>query len=154
MMYVTCKVLQWGGIELHVHASRQSDRLTAYAARPRIWGLCIAILLNLQASIHSQKHELNFTNMSHRTSETFKQVCVQLPTYPESAALPTFAAAASAAVAPAVQQSIDISCSPGPQQQTRRTLLHAGQTDGRRDGWTAFHRPSFSYYAESANSGT
>ena len=28
----------------------------------------------------------------------------------------------SAAVAPAVQQSIDISCSPGPQQQTRRTL--------------------------------
>jgi len=92
--------------------------------------------------------------MSHRTSETFKQVCVQLPTYPESAALPTFAAAASAAVAPAVQQSIDISCSPGPQQQTRRTLLHAGQTDGRRDGWTAFHRPSFSYYADSANSGT
>jgi len=28
-----------------------------------------------------------------------------------------------AAAAPAVQQSSDISCPPGPQQQTRRTLL-------------------------------
>ena len=32
--------------------------------------------------------------MSHRTSKTFKQVCVLLRTYAESAALPTFAAAA------------------------------------------------------------
>jgi len=39
-----------------------------------------------------------------------------------------------AAVAPAVQQSIDISHQPGRQQQTRRTLLlqrAMGQTDGR-----------------------
>jgi len=38
-----------------------------------------------------------------------------------------------AAAAPAVQQSIDISYPPGPQQQTRRTLLSGWiiQTDGR-----------------------
>jgi len=35
-----------------------------------------------------------------------------------------------------VQQSIDNSCSPGPQQQTRRTLLQRSidETDGRTDG--------------------
>jgi len=47
-------------------------------------------------------------------------------------ALPAFAAARRAAAAPAVQQSIDISYPPGPQQQTRRTLLHqVNRTDGR-----------------------
>ena len=37
--------------------------------------------------------------------------------------------------APAVQQSIDISCSPGPQQQTRRTLLQRSidRADRRTD---------------------
>jgi len=40
-----------------------------------------------------------------------------------------------AAVATAVQQSIDISTPPSPQQQTRRTLLQrANRTDRRRDG--------------------
>jgi len=42
-----------------------------------------------------------------------KQVCVQLPAYAENVALPAFSAArraaARAAAAPAVQQSIDIS---------------------------------------------
>jgi len=52
-------------------------------------------------------------------------------------ALPAFAAAAHLAAAPAVQQSIDITYTPGPQQQTRRTLLQWAngtdrQTDGRR----------------------
>jgi len=46
-----------------------------------------------------------------------------------------------AAAAPAVQQSIDISRPPGPQQQTRRTLLQrANGTDGRTDT-VPLHRP-------------
>jgi len=54
-------------------------------------------------------------------------------------ALPAFAAArraaAHAAAAPAVQQSIDISYLLGPQQQTRRTLLQrANETDRQTDG--------------------
>jgi len=43
-------------------------------------------------------------------------------------------------MAPVVQQSIDISYPPDPQQQTRRTLLqraNGGQTDGRTDGHRA-----------------
>jgi len=58
-----------------------------------------------------------------------KQVCVQRRQSAESVALPAFAAAP-----PAVQQSIDIPCAPGPQQQTRRTTCRSrrmGQTDGR-----------------------
>jgi len=44
-----------------------------------------------------------------------------------------------AAVAPAVQQSTDISYRPGPQQQTRRTLLQrANGTDRQADGWTSY----------------
>jgi len=40
-----------------------------------------------------------------------------------------------AAAAPAMQQSIDISCPPCPQQQTRRTLLQrANGTDRQTDG--------------------
>jgi len=40
-----------------------------------------------------------------------------------------------AAATPAVQQSIDISYPPGPQQQTRRTLLQrANGTDRQTDG--------------------
>jgi len=59
-------------------------------------------------------------------------------------ALPAFAAARRAA-APAVQQSIDTSRRPGPQQQTRRTLLHqANGTDGRTDT-VPFHRPCSAY---------
>jgi len=48
--------------------------------------------------------------------------------------LPAFAAAA-----PAVQQSIDISFPPGPQQQTRRTLLQLAngrEKEGQTDRWT------------------
>jgi len=44
-----------------------------------------------------------------------------------------------AAAAPAVQQSIDISQPPGPQQQTRRTLMQrANGTDRRTDGRTPY----------------
>jgi len=58
--------------------------------------------------------------------------------------LPAFAAerrrllhsAAAAAGRPAVQQSIDISCAPGAQQQTHRTplLRSTDGTDRRTDG--------------------
>ena len=51
-------------------------------------------------------------------------------------ALPTFAAARRAAATPAVQQSVDISYTPGPQQQTRRTLLRRVNGTDRRDGLT------------------
>jgi len=48
-----------------------------------------------------------------------------------------------AAAAPAVQQSVDISYPPGPQQQTRRTLLQrtngTGRQTVRRDEHLAFH---------------
>jgi len=59
-------------------------------------------------------------------------------------ALPAFAAARRAAApyrctAPAVRQSIDIVYPPGPQQQTRRTLLQrrANEWDRQTDGHLA-----------------
>jgi len=42
------------------------------------------------------------------------------------------------AAAPAVQQSIDISYPPGPQQQTRRTLLQRANGTDRADGRTLY----------------
>jgi len=66
-----------------------------------------------------------------------------------------------AAVAPAVQQPIDIFYPPSPQQQTRRTLLQRAnetdrRTDRRRDrraDTVPFHRPcsAIAYYAGSAS---
>jgi len=56
-----------------------------------------------------------------------------------------------AAAAPAMQQSIDITYPPGPQQQTLRTLLQrANGTDKRTDS-VPFHKPCSAYYAGSAN---
>jgi len=61
----------------------------------------------------------------HRVKK-LKQV-FQLPTSAVNVALPAFAGArrvaSRTAAAHAVQQSIDISYPPGPQQQIRRTLL-------------------------------
>jgi len=59
---------------------------------------------------------------------------VQLPTYTENVALPTYAAVHNATV-PVVQQSIDISCPLGPQQQTHCMLL---QEANGSDGWTLY----------------
>jgi len=64
-------------------------------------------------------------------------LCLQLPTPADNVALPAFAAARRAAAAPGVQQSIDISYPPGPQQQTRSNKVRRPdgtdrQTDGRR----------------------
>jgi len=54
-----------------------------------------------------------------------------------------------------LQQSIDISCLPSAQQQTRRTLLQlANGTDRRADRRTdivPFRRPCYAYYAISDN---
>jgi len=59
------------------------------------------------------------------------QVCVQLPTYADYVALPAFALRTPILLR-AEQQSIDISCAPGPQQQICR------QTDRQTDGRTPF----------------
>ena len=82
------------------------------------------------------------------------QVRVQLPTSADNVTLPTFAAvqhgAAAADRQPAGRAAIDRFWPPGPQQQTRRTLMLTGQadkqtdtvrqTDGRTDA-RQFHRP-------------
>jgi len=49
---------------------------------------------------------------------------------------------------------IDISCTPGPQQQTRRTLLQRSKAGTDRQTDTVpFHRPCSAYYAGNANKG-
>jgi len=55
--------------------------------------------------------------------------------------------------APAVQESIDISCPPGPQQQTRRTLLQRsiGGTDKRTDRRTPYRYIDLVAYANSVS---
>jgi len=59
---------------------------------------------------------------------------------------------AVAVATPAVQQSIDISCPPGPQQQTRRTLLQrANGTDRGRTDAVPLYRPCSAYCTGSAN---
>jgi len=65
-----------------------------------------------------------------------------MTTYADNVALPALAAVRRAAATTAVQQSIDISYPPSPQQQTHRTLLQRTngtdrQTDGRTDGHRA-----------------
>jgi len=53
--------------------------------------------------------------------------------------------------APVVQQSIDISCPPGAQQQTRRTLLQRSIAGTDRETDTVpLHRHA-AYYASSVN---
>jgi len=88
-----------------------------------------------------------------------KQVSVQLPTSADNVALPAFAAARRAAARllltagpPAVQQSIHVSCQPGPQQQTGITGVRwIGQTYKRTDRQT--DRRTDRYNASSANKG-
>ena len=72
--------------------------------------------------------------------------CVQLPTHADNVALPVFVRRT-----PLLQQSIDISFPPGPQQQTRRTLLQWANGTDRRTDTVPFHRPCSAYYAGSAN---
>jgi len=83
---------------------------------------------------------------SHTRARMTNKFCVQLPTYADNVVLPAFAAVRRAAARllltagpPAVQQSIDISWPPGPQQQTsssgmRRPDETDGQTHRRTDG--------------------
>jgi len=71
---------------------------------------------------------------------TCKHVRVQLRTSGINVALPAFAAARRAASAPAVQQSIDISYPPGPQQQHYRTLLQQANGTDRQTDTVPLHR--------------
>ena len=70
----------------------------------------------------------------HVVTEKSKQVCVQLPTYADNVALPAFASRP-----PLLQQSIEISCPPGLQQQTCSSVFVAvgpcwdRQTDRHRN---------------------
>ena len=56
-----------------------------------------------------------------------------------------------AAAAPAVRQLIDISYRPGPQQQTRRTLLQRANGADRRTDTVPSHRSCPAYHTGSAN---
>ena len=69
------------------------------------------------------------------------QVSVQLPTYADNVALPAFARRTLL-----LQQSIDISCPPGPQQQTCSIdFIAAGpHWDKRSDGQTDGRKPTVS----------
>ena len=66
---------------------------------------------------------------------TVRNNSVQLPTSADNVTLLAFAAVRRAAAT-----SIDISCPPGPQQQTRRTLVQRSidGTDRRTDGRTLY----------------
>jgi len=66
---------------------------------------------------------------------TVRNKFVQLPTSADNVTLFAFAAVRRAAAT-----SIDISCPPGPQQQTRRTLVQRSidGTDRRTDGRTLY----------------
>jgi len=70
-------------------------------------------------------------------------------------AVPAFApvrrSAARAAAAPPVQQSIDISYPPSPQQQTHRTLLQLATGINGRMNTRPLHRLCCKHYAGSAN---
>jgi len=57
---------------------------------------------------------------------------------------------------PLLQQSIDISCQPGPLQQTYSSGFAVGpcldrEVDDRQTDTVPFHRPCSAYYAGSAN---
>jgi len=80
----------------------------------------------------------------HDVLSDFKSVCVQPRPLADNVALPAFAAACRAAARllqaagpPGVQQSADISCLAGPQQQTHSRDEWIRRTDGRTDGLPA-----------------
>jgi len=60
-----------------------------------------------------------FISFDEKLQSVFKNKSVQLPTSADNTAL----LAVAAERPPDMQQSIDIACPPGPQQQTRRPLL-------------------------------
>jgi len=82
-----------------------------------------------------------------RSRRTIKRVGVELPAYADNVALPAFAR--RCCLAPAVQQSIDISCPPGPQQQTCSSGFAAvghAETYKRTDGRTYRRTNSVPFY--------
>ena len=77
----------------------------------------------------------------------------RLPTYADNATLLAIAPRRCCG-APAVRQSIDLSCPSGPQQQTSllQRVCCFGPTLGQTDGDTVpFHRPCFAYHAGSGS---
>jgi len=83
---------------------------------------------------------LPFTFLQRETIKYKSEVCVQLPTSAVNVALPALLLCTvlrpCAAVAPGMQQSIDITPTrqAGPQQQTRHTLLQwKNGTERRKD---------------------
>jgi len=91
---------------------------------------------------------------SERTEQ--KQFCVQLPTSADNVALPASDRRSPllqrrCSWAPAVLHSLDISCSPGPQQQTRSSGVRRPYETDRRTDARQLHRPCSAYYTGSAN---
>jgi len=85
--------------------------------------------------------EIQKKHQPEKKSFHHELVCVQLPTSADNVALPTFGRRTSLlrhgccwapAVQQTVQQSIDIYCLPGPQQQTRSSGVRT-ERDGRTD---------------------
>jgi len=102
-----CQIIQQYAAHLREYDSRTAGQqgpirtLTASSSYIRAFRSCL-----VRQQIHAQRYRA--VAPTHR---------LQLPTSAANMPLPAYAAAA-----PAVQQSIDISNPPGPQQQTRRTL--------------------------------
>ena len=82
---------------------------------------------------------------SHDFTHTYTQVCVQLPTYADNVALPAFARCT-----PPLQQSTNISCPPGLQQQICSSGFAAvSPCLDRRTDTVPFHRSCFAHFAGS-----
>jgi len=82
-----------------------------------------------------------------------ENVCVQIPTYADNVALPAFARRCCWALI--LQQSIDIFCTPGPQQETSSSGFAAvGSCWNRQTDTVPLRRHCSAYYAGSANNTT
>ena len=103
-------------------------------------------LLRLTTRLPSHPYCLNLSILQ-------KTVCVQLPTSAVNVtllALVTERRAAAPLLLSAVQQSINTSCPPGTQQQTRNSSVRRAndETDRQTDS-RPLHRPSSAYNASS-----
>jgi len=118
------------GLEFREHEAI-STQSNVTSIRYKQLHLCLVRIV----SWNSKKHQPEKKSFHHEL------VCVQLPTSADNVALPTFGRRTSLlrhgccwapAVQQTVQQSIDIYCLPGPQQQTRSSGVRT-ERDGRTD---------------------
>ena len=80
--------------------------------------MCSNFALNVQSQ-HSIILNNNIQLLCARNSAIpLEQVCVQLSTYADNVILPAFASRMPLLQSAGSQQSIDVSCLPGPQQKT------------------------------------